>query len=84
MKHYLFLVFSFLNSVFFSISVIQQWNLINSAIDLLPSSDSASINITVIDETINGFNIYFYKHIAKDNGEVGYKKYLRISRYEIW
>ena len=78
MKFNLIFVIEFLNSIFFSISLVQQWNFFNSSIDLLSSSETASVNITVMNETKDNFNIKLLKYFAKENGNVIYKKYLKV------
>ena len=75
---FIFLII-FLNSLFLAFSVVQQWNFDNSAIDILASSDSASIK--VIEETTDGLFVKLYKYLAKEGGSVVYRKYLTVSYY---
>ena len=77
MKQNLIFIFVFLNSILISISLVHNWNFENSAIDLLSSSDYHSIK--VLEDTKDGLYVKLYKYIAKENGEVVYKKYLTIS-----
>ena len=79
MEHDLILIITFLNIIFSSISVVQQWNLINSAIDLL-SSNTNPVKITVMDETTDDLKVELYKYFSKENGVVVYKKYLKITK----
>ena len=79
MKHNLIFIFLLLNSIFFSYCVVQNWNFDNSAKDLLSASDTASLSIKVIEETTDNLYVKLYKYLAKENGEVVYKKYLSIS-----
>lgn len=74
MIHNLIFVLVFLNSIFISESVVHNWNFDNSALDLLSESDSLSFK--VIEETTNDLYAKLYKYIAKENGEVVYRKYL--------
>ena len=74
MIHNLIFVLVFLNSIFISESVVHNWNFYNSALDLLSESDSLSFK--VIEETTNDLYAKLYKYIAKENGEVVYRKYL--------
>ena len=78
MKFNLIFFIVFLDSIFFSYSLVQQWNLINSSIDLLSSSDTAYVNITVMNETKDDLNVKLYKYFTKENGSVIYKKYLKV------
>ena len=78
MEHNLIFVFGFLNTIFFSISLVQKWNLINSGIDLL-SSSPLPFNITVIDKTIDNINVKFNKYFTKENDAVVYKKYCKVT-----
>ena len=78
MKHNLIFIFLLLNSIFFSICVVQNWNFEESAIDLLSNSTYQSIK--VIDETnSDGLTVKLYKYIAKEDGAVAYRKYLTVS-----
>ena len=78
MKHNLIFIFALLNSIFFSICVVQNWNFEESAIDLLSNSTYQSIK--VIDETnSDGLTVKLYKYIAKEDGAVAYRKYLTVS-----
>ena len=76
MKNNLIFILLFLNSILISISVVHNWNFAESAIDLLSESDSVSIK--VIDETTNKLRVKLYKYIARENGEVVYRKYLNV------
>ena len=71
MKQNLIIIFLLLNSIFFSICVVQNWNFANSAKDLLSSSDYHSIK--VLEETKDGLYVKLYKYLAKENGAVVYK-----------
>ena len=64
------------NSFFFVYCIIQEWNLENSAIDLLASSDSFSV--IVKEETKNNMHLKLYKYILKENGNITYGKHLSI------
>ena len=78
MKHNLIFIFVLLNSIFFSICVVQNWNFNNSAIDLLSASDPLSL--PVIEETnSDGLFVKLYKYLAKTSTGVDYKHYLTIS-----
>ena len=79
MKHNLIFIFVLLNSIFFSICVVQNWNFDNSAIDLLSASDTATLSTPVIDETYDNLYVKLYKYLAKTSEGVVYKKYLTIS-----
>ena len=50
MKPNLIFIFLLVNSISFSICVVQNWNFDSSAKDLLSSSDTASLSIKVIEE----------------------------------
>ena len=67
----------FLNSLFFSFSIVQEWNFENSSKDLLSTSDSNSIEVL---NKKNKANLYvkLYKYLAKENGAVVYRKYLDV------
>ena len=56
MKFNLIFIIVFLNSIYFSINVVQQWNLFNSSIDLL-SSASSTVNIKVFDESTANYTV---------------------------
>ena len=79
MKQNIIFILVFLNSIFFSISYVQNWNFQNSAIDLLSASDTASVSIKVLEETKDNLYVKLYKYIAKENGEVVYRKYLTVK-----
>ena len=79
MKHNLIFLFALLNSIFFSICVVQNWNFDRSAIDLLSASDTATLSIPVIEETYDNLYVKLYKYLAKTSEGVVYKKYLTIS-----
>ena len=69
----------FLNSLFFSFSIVQQWNFENSAKDLL-SSGPASIK--VLEETKDKLYVKLYKYLAIESGSVVYRKYLDVYYYD--
>ena len=76
MKYNLICLIIFINSFFLVYSLIQEWNLENSAIDLLASSDSFSV--IVKEETKNNMRLKLYKYILKENGNITYGKHLSI------
>ena len=78
MKNNLIFILLFLNSILISICVVHNWNFAESAIDLLSESDTASVSIKVIDEISNKLRVRLYKQIAKENGEVVYRKILYV------
>ena len=57
----------FLSSLFFSFSIVQQWNFENSSKDLL-SSGAASIK--VLEETKDKLYVKLYKYLAIESGSV--------------
>ena len=73
----------FLNSLFFSFSIVQEWNFENSSKDLLSTSDSNSIEVL---NKKNKANLYvkLYKYLAKENGAVVYRKYLDVYYDDNW
>ena len=79
MKYNLIFIFILLNSIFFSICVVQNWNFESSAIDLLSASDTATLSIPVIEESYDNLYVKLYKYLAKNNVAVVYKKYLTVS-----
>ena len=83
MKHNLIFIFALLNLISFSNCVIQNWNFDNSAIDLLSASDTATLSIRVIEETIDSLYVKLYKYLAKTSEGVVYKNYLTISYDDI-
>ena len=83
MKFNLIFIIVFLNSIYFSINVVQQWNLFNSSIDLL-SSASSTVNIKVFDESTSNYTVKLYKYIGKENGTVVYKKILEAYKNGIF
>ena len=78
MKFNLIFVNVFLDSILFSISLVQKWNFFNSTIELFSPLDTASENITVMNETKDDINIKLQKYFAKGDGKVIYKKYLKV------
>ena len=78
MKFNLIFIILFLDSIYFSISFVQQWNFFNTAIELFSPSDTSPINITAMDETKDDINIKLYKYFAKEDGKVVYQKYLKV------
>ena len=85
MKNNLIFILLFLNSILISICVVHNWNFDESAINLLSESDSVSIK--VIDETKtidkDKLRVKLYKYIAKENGEVVYRKYLNVDYNDV-
>jgi len=77
MKHDIIFAFVFLNSFFVVFSVVQQWNLENSAVDLFASATYQSIK--VIEESSNKLYVKLFKYIGWDNGKIVYRKYLTVS-----
>lgn len=65
MKPNLIFIFLLVNSISFSICVVQNWNFDSSAKDLLSSSDTASLSIKVIEEKNDNLYVKLYKYIAK-------------------
>ena len=74
MRQNLIFISVFFNSIFFSFSIVQNWNFDNAAIDLL--SESSSFSIEVLEETTLNLYVKFYKYFANENGAVVYRKYL--------
>ena len=81
MKNNLIFILLLLNSILISICVVHNWNFDESAINLLSESDSVSIK--VIDETTNKLRVKLYKYIARENGEVVYRKYLNVDYNDV-
>ena len=77
MKNDIIFALLFLNSFFVVFSVVQQWNLENSAVDLFESATYQSIK--VIEETNDdGLYVKLFKYIGWDNGVIVYRKYLTV------
>ena len=79
MEQNLIFILVFLNSIIISISLVQNWNFDNSAIDLLSASDTATLSFPVIEGTTDNLYVKLYKYLAKTSDGVVYKKYLTIS-----
>ena len=77
MKNLLILLVS-LNLVLFSFSIVQNWNLVNSAIDLL--GDKQSDTITAYSKTGYGMKVELYKYFAIEDGTAVYRKYLDVYK----
>ena len=73
----IFIFSLFLNCFFFSISIVQNWDLASSSIDLLEGRTSLSIPEFV--KTGYDMEVKLYKYIAKENNEVVYRKYLTVT-----
>lgn len=73
----IFIFYLFLNCFFFSLSIVQNWDLASSSIDLLEGRTSLSIPEFV--QTGYDMEVKLYKYIAKENNEVVYRKYLTVS-----
>ena len=76
MKHRLINLVLFFNFIICIYSLIQNWNLENSSIDLLASA--GYISVKFLEETKDNMYVKFYKYIGIENGSITYKKYLTI------
>ena len=77
MEHRLINFVLLLNLIICIYSLIQNWNLENSSIDLLASDSSVSVK--VLEETKNKMYVKLTKKIVKQNGSFLYTKHLIIS-----
>ena len=71
MKANLFYYILFLHLFLLVYSLVQKWNLENSSIDLLASSES--ITVTEFEQTKDNLNVKLNKIISKENGSITYK-----------
>ena len=71
MKANLFYYILFLNLILLVYPLVQKWNLENSSIDLLASSES--ITVTEFEQTKDNLNVKLNKIISKENGSITYK-----------
>ena len=74
----IFILFLFLNLLIFSFSIVQNWNLENSAIDLLENEETKKLSKRTFDGTGYDMFVELYKYIAEENGAVVYRKYLNV------
>ena len=72
-----FIFFSFfLNSLFFSFSIVQQWNFENSAVNLLETKDKNCVDVMNEYNTENKIYVKLSKCLGIESGSVYYRKYL--------
>ena len=74
MKANLFYYILFLHLILLVYPLVQKWNLENSSIDLLASSDS--ITVKEFEQTKDNINVQLNKIISKKEGSITYKKRL--------
>ena len=77
MKNILIL-FLFLNLLLFSFSIVHNWNLENSSIDLLENIESKTLSILSYSGEGYGMKVELYKYITIENGSVFYMKILDV------
>ena len=75
----IFILLIFISYFLFSFSIVQQWNLQNSAIDLLDGKDS--ISVKEFESTGYDMLVKLYRYIGKkSDGSIEYKKYLDVYK----
>ena len=72
------LIFLFLNLILFSFSIVHNWNLENSSIDLLENIESKTLSILSYSGEGYGMKVELYKYITIENGSVFYMKILDV------
>ena len=71
-KHFNFFLI-FLNFLFSVLSILKEWNLEKSSLDLLSSSDSFSI---ILEETNDNLRFKLSKYIIREKDSIKYQKFL--------
>ena len=79
MKNKFIVLIIFLNSLFFTFSIVQNWNFENSSKDLL--SPSGYVSVRVIEETTDNLYVKLFKYIGKESGSIVYKNYFTFKYY---
>ena len=77
MKFYRLFYLIYFNFIIKIYSIIPEWNIEKTSVNLLSSGNA--INITILEDTKDSMYINFYKAFLKINEQIVYKKYLLIK-----
>ena len=78
MKNKIIFIIVFLYSFLFCLSVVQQWNFENSAVNLLETKDKNCVDVMNEYNTENKIYVKLSKCLGIDSGSVYYRKYLTV------